>query len=55
MSDAKYSNPIELEIAEPSRRMSPGQVIGLLKTEAPAPTDAECERIVEEERLRKYG
>jgi hypothetical protein len=42
-------------ILEPPRTLSLDQVIGILKTEAPAPSDEECERIVEEERMRKYG
>jgi hypothetical protein len=42
-------------ILEPPRTLSLDQVIGILKTDAPAPTDDECERIIEEERMRKYG
>ncbi len=42
-------------IAEPPRTLSLDQVIGILKTDAPAPTDEECERFIEEERMRKYG
>jgi hypothetical protein len=42
-------------IPEPPRTMSLDQVIGILKTDAPPPTDEECERIVDEERMRKYG
>jgi hypothetical protein len=42
-------------IAEPPRTMSLDQVIGILKTDAPPPTDEECGRIIEEERMRKYG
>jgi len=42
-------------IAEPPRTLSLDQVIGILKTDAPPPTDDECERIIEEERMRKYG
>jgi hypothetical protein len=41
-------------IAAPPRTMSLDQVIGLLRTSGPAPTDEECERIIEEERMRKY-
>ena len=41
-------------IAEPPRTMSLDQVIGLLKTNGPPPTDEECERIIEEERMGKY-
>ena len=39
----------------PPRRMPLDDVFGLLRTDRPAPTDEECRRIVEEERLRKYG
>jgi hypothetical protein len=42
-------------ILEPPRTLSLDQVIGILKTDAPAPTDDECDRIIEEERMRKYG
>jgi hypothetical protein len=42
------------EISEPPRRMRLDQVLGLLKSDAPPPTDEECERIIEEERIRKY-
>ena len=42
-------------IMEPPRTLSLDQVIGILKTDAPPPTDEECERIIEEERMRKYG
>ncbi len=42
-------------IIEPPRTLSLDRVIGVLKTDAPAPTDEECERIIEEERLRKHG
>jgi len=31
------------------------EVIELLKMPQPAPDDAACDQIVEEERLRKYG
>ena len=42
-------------ILEPPRTLSLDQVIGILKTDAPAPSDDECERIIEEERMRMYG
>ncbi len=42
-------------IAEPPRTLSLDQVIGILKTDAPPPTDEECKRIIEAERMRKYG
>ncbi len=31
------------------------EVFGMLKTDAPPPSDEECKRIIEEERLKKYG
>ena len=40
---------------KPAQTMSLGEVIGILKTDAPPPTDAECKKIIEEERLKKYG
>lgn len=43
------------EVSEPSRRMSLDQVFGLLRTDSPPPDDEQCAKIVEEERLRKYG
>jgi hypothetical protein len=42
-------------ISEPPRSMLLDDVIGLLHTDKPAPNDEECERIVEQERVRKYG
>jgi hypothetical protein len=42
-------------VQEPPRRKSLKQILGMLKTDTPPPTDEECERIVEEERMRKYG
>jgi hypothetical protein len=42
-------------VEEPPRRIPLEQVFGLLKTDAPPPTDEECARIIEEERMRKYG
>ncbi len=37
------------------RGLSAAQVVGLLRTSGPAPTDEECDQILEEERMRKYG
>ena len=42
-------------IAEPPRIMLLDDVVGLLQTDMPAPDDEECDRIVEQERARKYG
>ena len=44
-----------LQISEPPRKMSLDQVFGILKTDSPPPSDEECAKIVEEERLRKHG
>jgi len=41
-------------ISEPAKTMSLEQVIGIIQIADP-PTDAECEQILEEERMRKYG
>ena len=42
-------------ISEPPRNMALSDVVGLLQTATPPPDDAECDRIVEQERVRKYG
>ncbi len=42
-------------ISEPPQTLPLDQVVGILKPEGPAPSDEECERILESERLRKYG
>ena len=39
----------------PPQTMPLDEVIGILKTDAPAPTDEECKKIIEEERMKKYG
>ncbi len=39
----------------PARSWPLDRIGGLLATDGPAPVDAECDRIVEEERSRKYG
>ena len=41
-------------VATPPRRLQPESLLGFLRTEAPVPTDEECRRIVEEERLKKH-
>ena len=43
------------QIPPPPRTMSPEDIFGILKTEGPPPTDEECKKIVEEERMKKYG
>ena len=41
--------------ADASRAYSAEEVIALLKMPQPAPDDAECEHILEDELLRKHG
>jgi hypothetical protein len=41
--------------ARPTRGFSADEVIRLLKSDRPAPTDEECDRILEEELMRKHG
>jgi hypothetical protein len=42
-------------IAEPPRLKPLSEILGMLRTDAPPPSDEECRRIIEEERMRKYG
>jgi len=42
-------------ISVPAKTLPLDQVIGMLRPEGPTPTDAECEQILEDERMRKYG
>jgi hypothetical protein len=42
-------------LSKPTRNMVLGDVVGLLQTATPPPDDEECDRIVEQERVRKYG
>ena len=50
-----------LETVVPSRiqpapqTMSLDEVVGIAKTDAPPPTDEDCKKILEEERMKKYG
>lgn len=39
----------------PTRGFSADQVIRLLKSDQPAPTDEECDRILEDELMKKYS
>jgi hypothetical protein len=41
--------------ARPTRGFSADEAIRVLKSGHPAPTDEECDRILEEELMRKYG
>jgi hypothetical protein len=43
------------QILPPPRTMSLDEVIGIAKTDLPPPTDEECKKILEEERMKKYG
>ena len=43
------------QILPPPRTMSLEDIFGILKTDGPPPTDEECKKIIEEERLKKYG
>ena len=40
-------------ISTPPRQMSLKEVVGLIKTDQPAPSDAECEKMIGEERLAR--
>ena len=42
-------------IQPPPQTMSLDEVVGIAKTDAPPPTDEDCKKILEEERLKKYG
>jgi hypothetical protein len=42
-------------LSEPPRTRSLKDLVGLLKTDAPPPTDEECRKILEEELMKKYG
>jgi hypothetical protein len=39
---------------QPTRGFSADQVIRLLRSDQPAPTDEDCDRILEEELMKKY-
>jgi hypothetical protein len=39
----------------PTRGFSADHVIRLLRSDQPAPTDEECDRILEEELMKKFG
>ena len=42
-------------ISTPPQTLPLNQVIGILRPDGPVPDDEECERILDAERLRKYG
>lgn len=43
------------QIPKPPKKRTLEEIHGLLKIDGPAPTDEECKKIIEEERLKKYG
>lgn len=43
------------DMEEPPKRIPLKEIFGMLRTDAPPPTDEECRRIIEDERMRKYG
>jgi len=43
------------QIQPPLQTMSLDEVRGIAKTDAPPPTDEDCQKILEEERMKKYG
>ncbi len=53
INDVAKSLDVEKSTRSP-RGFSADQVVGLLKTYSPAPTDEECDRILEEELIKKH-
>lgn len=49
------SPPVEQPPAERPRGPSAAEIAAMFKTDKPAPTDEEVQRILEEELMRKYG
>lgn len=43
------------QIPPPPRTMTLEEVQAIMKTDKPPPTDEECKKIIEEERMKKYG
>jgi hypothetical protein len=41
-------------VAQPARTMSLKDLVGMLKTDCPPPTDEECRTIVEDELIKKH-
>lgn len=39
---------------KPPKTIPLEEIFGMLKTDGPPPTDEECKKIIEEERLKKY-
>jgi len=42
-------------VASPPKRSRARELFGMLRTAGPPPNDEECERILEEERMKRYG
>jgi len=42
-------------VSLPAKRLVLDDVVGLIKTDSPTPDDNQCTKIIEEERLKKYG
>ena len=43
------------QILPPPQAMTLEEIQAIMKTDTPPPTDEECKKILEEERLKKYG
>ena len=43
------------QILPPPQTMTLEDIHAIMKTDKPPPTDEECKKILEEERLKKYG
>ena len=43
------------QILPPPQTMTLEEIQAIMKTDEPPPTDEECKKILEEERLKKYG
>ncbi len=43
------------QIPRPPQTMTLEEIRAIVRTDTPPPTDEECKKIIEEERLKKYG
>ena len=43
------------QILPPPQTMTLEEIQAIMKTDKPPPTDEECKKILEEERIKKYG
>ena len=50
---SKILQSLEAEQTRPKKSLA--DLVGILETDKPPPTDEEVERILEEERMRKFG